>query len=238
MRLAAVHVRTSLLELVRYPSFSLSALVFPATLYLVFLHAYAQPADTRMAGFAGVAILGVVFFQFGVGIAADRVSNWELFVRTLPVGARLRIASRVCAALVFATVAVGAVIVVAVVATPVALALPRWPLLAATLLLGAVPFGLLGIAIGYLARLRAALPLANLLYLPLSFAGGLWSGPTAGASHLLDAVPTRAWASLLWSAVGAQAFDPVGLLLLAAWTAALGAVAVWAYRRDEGERFS
>jgi ABC-2 type transport system permease protein len=74
-----------LLELVRYPSFSIPALLFPAAIFLVLARAYEQPPETRMAGFAAVAILGIVFFQFGVGIAAERVSPWESYVRTLPV---------------------------------------------------------------------------------------------------------------------------------------------------------
>src|SRR5579884_3590620 len=125
VRLMAVHVRAAALELLRYPSFSLSALLFPATLFLVFRHAYAQPADARMAGFAAVAILGVVFFQFGVGIANERASGWEVFVRTLPLRPRVRIGARVCSALLFGTAAAGGVVAVAAATTPVGLPLVR-----------------------------------------------------------------------------------------------------------------
>lgn len=240
MSLAIAQVRASTVEMLRYPSFSIPALLFPSVIFLVMARAYAQPADTRLAGFAGVAILGVVFFQFGVGIAAERVSTWETYLRTLPVSPRLRIGARVCAAVVFAGVAAGTVMVVAVATTPASLPLPRWLLLVALLLVGAVPFGLLGIAIGYVVRPRAALPIANLLYLPLSYAGGLWAGPgaTGGSSRVLDLVPTHAWATLLWWAVGSTSLDPVAVGLLASWTVLFGLLAVWAYRRDEGERFS
>lgn len=239
MRILAVHVRAAVLELLRYPSFSLSALVFPATLFLVFLHAFSQPPDTRMAGFAAVAVLGVVFFQFGVGIASERTSGWELFLRTLPLRPRVRIGARVSSALLFGTAAAGGVVATALATTQAALPPVRWLALAAALLLGGAPFGLLGIAIGYAVRPRAALPLANLLYLPLSYAGGLWAGPgrsprVAGA---VDLVPTHAWARLLWAAVGASGFDAVSAALLAAWGFVFGIVAVAAYRRDEGERF-
>jgi ABC-2 type transport system permease protein len=238
VRILGAHVRASVLELLRYPSFSLSALLFPATLYLVFLHAYRQPPATRAAGFAAVAILGVVFFQFGVGIASERTSAWELFVRTLPAQPRLRIAARVGSALLFGAAAAGGVLGVAALTTPLALPPGRWAALAAALLLGGVPFGLLGIAIGYAARPRAALPLANLLYLPLSYAGGLWAGPAhSGGAPALDLVPTHGWAQLLWAAVGAAGFDPLAAALLAAWGGVFAVVAVAAYRRDEGERF-
>jgi ABC-2 type transport system permease protein len=90
-------------------------------------------------------------------------------------------------------------------------------------------------------RPRAALPIANLLYLPLSYAGGLWVGPghaTGSGARVLDLIPTHAWAVVLWWTVGAVGLDGVALASLAAWTLLFGAVAVWAYRRDEGERFA
>lgn len=240
MRVLALHVRAASVELLRYPTFSISALAFPAMLFLLFVRAFRQPPNARLAGFAAVAILGVVFFQFGVGIAAERTSGWELFVRTLPLRPRVRIAARVCSALLFGAAAAGGVVAVAA-ATTGAGGLPaaRWLLLAVTLLLGAVPFGLLGIAIGYAVTPRAALPLANLLYLPLSYAGGLWAGPhgSSSAPGALDLVPTHAWARLLWAAVGAAPFDAAWVALLGAWGAVFGVVATAAYRRDEGERF-
>jgi ABC-2 type transport system permease protein len=231
------NVRAGALELWRYPSFSISALLFPPTLFLVFAHAYRQPSETRVAGFAAVAILGVVFFQFGVGIASERVTTWELYLRTLPVAPRVRVAARVCSAVVFAAAAAGAVVLVALATARPNLSAKHWAELCVVLLLGAVPFGLLGIAIGYVTRPRAALPVANLLYLPLSYVGGLWAGPRR-APESLDVVPTHAWARLLWWAAGASGFDPAAAVLLAGWAVALGLVAVWAYRRDEGERFS
>lgn len=240
-RLAAVQIRASVLELLRYPSFSLPALLFPSAIFLVLARAYDQPADTRMAGFAAIAILGVVFFQFGVGIASERVSSWETFLRTLPVAPQLRIGTRVASGLVFAAAAAVVVVGVAAVDTPVSLEAARWPLLALALLAGAVPFGLFGIAIGYTVRPRAALPIANLLYLPLSYAGGLWVGPghaTGSSARVLDLIPTHAWAVVLWWTVGAVGLDGVALASLAAWTLLFGTVAVWAYRRDEGERFA
>lgn len=235
MRLLIATVRSSTLELLRYPAYSIPTLIFPATLYLVVAgRSPARPAD-RMAGFAAIAVLSVTFFQFGVGIANDRTRGWERYLRTLPAHPLTRVAGRVVSALAFAAGSASAVVLAAV-ATGVGLPPARWPLLLAALLLGAIPFALLGIALGYAVRPRAALPLANLLYLPLAYAGGLWSGPR-GAPHLPAAVPTRAWAELLWATTGARMFSVAAAALLVAWTVVFGGAAVRCYRRDEGERF-
>ena len=51
------------------------------------------------------AILAVAFFQFGVGIATERSTIWESFLRALPLPPLLRMAGRLLAAMVFAVLA-------------------------------------------------------------------------------------------------------------------------------------
>jgi ABC-2 type transport system permease protein len=239
--LLAAYARASTVELLRTPSFSVPALAFPASLFLVVGRASSAVPAARLARFAAIAVLGVVFFQFGVGIAVERASTWELYLRTLPVPPRTRIAGRVCSALAFAAAAATVVALVAAGTTQLQLSAWHWLELAGVLVAGALPFGLLGIALGYVLRPRAALPVANLLYLPLAYAGGLWAGPSSapgGGGGALDAVPTHAWATVLWASVGLGRADPLAVVSLAAWTVVLAALAARAYARDEGERFS
>ena len=70
-----------------------------------------------MATFAGFAVIGVAFFQFGVGIAIDRASPWETYLRTLPVGPLVRLAARLLSAAVFACAAALLLVVTAVATT-------------------------------------------------------------------------------------------------------------------------
>lgn len=242
MTLLAVYTRAQLLELMRYPTFLVPTLLFPSMFFLFFVVPRASPAeaDLFMASYAAFAVLAIAFFQFGVGVAIERVSPWEVFLRTLPARPLVRFAARVVSALVFAAAAATVVISVALLSTDASLPAERWPAFVASLLFGAVPFALLGIAIGYWTTPRGALPIANLLYLALSYLGGFW---TTG-EHLprfVDAfsrtLPTRQWAEVLWATVeGRFALWPWLWLLL--YAAGFAALALWGYRRDEGERFS
>ena len=96
-------------------------------------------------------------------------------------------------------------------------------------------------ALGYWAPPRAALPLANLLYLVLAYAGGLWTRPSslpgavAGISRYL---PTRAYADALVAAALGLGVAWRAWLALGLFTALFGVLAVAGYRRDEGRRFS
>jgi ABC-2 type transport system permease protein len=231
-----------LLELLRYPAASVPMLLFPALFFAFFgLPAPRRQANVTMASFAAFAVLGIAFFQFGVGIAAERASPWERFLRTLPAGAARRFAARLVTALAFALAAAALVVAVAVGATPVALGARGWARVAVVLLAGAAPFALLGIAIGYWTSPKAALPIANVLYLALSYAGGLWARP-ATLPHIVQrisiALPTRAWGELLWASAASRPWPAVALIELAVATLAFGALAAVGYRRDEGQRYT
>jgi ABC-2 type transport system permease protein len=243
VRLVFLHTRAATLELLRYPTFSVPTLAFPALFFLLFVAprsgAQADPA-LLLASFAGFAVLGVSFFQFGVGIAAERESAWERFVRTLPIRLRVRLAARVLSAALFGLCSAVLVAAAALATTDARLTSLRWVGLAGALALGAVPFALLGIALGYWASPRSALPTANVLYLVLAFLGALWTTPrhlpksVAGISPL---VPTRQFGDVLWGAASGHLWRPRDWLLLLGWTAVFAGLAAWGYRRDEGRRY-
>jgi ABC-2 type transport system permease protein len=243
VRLVLLHARASTLELLRYPTFSVPTLAFPALFFLLFVAPRSDPdvdPTLLLASFTGFAVLGVSFFQFGVGIAAERESPWEQFVRTLPVRVRVRFAARVLSAALFGVASAACVVAAALLTTEARLTPPRWIALAAALVLGALPFALLGITLGYWASPRGALPIANVLYLVLAFLGALWTTPrhlpgsVAGISPL---VPTRQFGNVLWGATSGHVWRPRDWLLLLAWSVVFGGLGAWGYRRDEGRRY-
>ena len=241
MRLALAHARAMTIELARYPAYVVPTLVLPAVFFLFFAApGGAAGASVRMATFAGFAAIGVAFFQFGVGIAVERVSPWETFLRTLPIGAGVRLGSRLLSAGVFASAAAGVLLAVAIATTPASLSVPRWLGLGAALLAGTVPFALLGIALGYWAPARGALPIANLLYLSLSYAGGLWLPPDRlphAVARVSPFLPTRALADVLSTAVAGSGIDWRAWGALAGFACLYAGLAAWGYRRDEGRRY-
>ncbi len=242
MRLALAHSKLQILELVRFPAFSVATIGFPALFFLMFgLPRAHGVANQLLASYAAFAVLGVGFFQFGVSAAIERETPWNGYVRSLPVPPTARVAGRVLSALVFASASAALVVVTVLTTTPASLTASAWARLAATLLVGSVPFVVLGLVIAYWSSPKTALPAANLLYIVLAYVGGLWTGP-ADLPHALTVVsrytPTRQWGDLLWSSAAGGTWAASHWLILAGYTVAFGLAARWGYQRDEGRRFT
>jgi ABC-2 type transport system permease protein len=240
--LVLAHAKAETVQLARYPAYWLPTVAFPALLMLLVGRQLERgEPDRLLAGFGATALLTVTFFQFGVGIAVTRTTPWETYLRTLPVGPATRLTGRVLSALVFAAATLAVVTVVGTAVFGAAMAPWRFAAVTSALLLGGVPFALLGIALGYWLPPRAALPVANLAFLPLAVGGALWARPT-DIPHAADVasqlLPTRSWIEVLDSiATGDSPLPLHHVVALAAWGGVFFALAWWGFRRDEGERF-
>ncbi|GGB57544.1 ABC transporter [Tistrella bauzanensis] len=242
-RLFAAHLRATLRELGRSTSFAMSTIAMPSLLYLFFGATNASnPAEAgRLAAAWGLfGVLGVAFFQFGVGVAQSREKPWFAYLRTLPAGGGPRIAAQVVTALAFSMAAVAPVIVLAIAINGATLTLTAAVKLLVVLILGGIPFALLGLAIGLSVSARASVPIAHLVYFPLAFLGGLWLPP----SMLPDIVnqislltPTRHYAELAWNAIADGPLPLIHWAWLLGWGVVFGWVALMAWRRDRGRRF-
>lgn len=243
MKLFRAHLKVEVLELIRLPAYAFATLIMPSLLFLMFgTRSDTVPgANHHMASYATFAVMGIAFFQFGVGIATDRESPWQVYLRILPVGAGTRFAARVGAAVAFAFLSVGLVLVLAAAVTPADLTFARWASFLFVLLLGSVPIGLLGIALGYWAGPKSALPIANILYLTLAIAGGIFLHPTQlprSVAAISPYLPTRMLLEASWHTIQSDPIDFFNWIELGIYGLIGLALATAGYRKDEGRRYS
>lgn len=245
MSLVLTHARYQFLETIRIPVAVIGTMFFPAASMAFFV--VPNVGDNAVAATFATASM-VVFatstsciFNYGIGVSEDRAQPWDPFVRTLPAGPLPRFAGRIINGMGFLVLSFLPVLVVAAVATEATITWGQLGLAVAALLAGAVPFTLMGLAIGYALPSKAALAVAQLLFFPLAFGGGLMSEPGQApgwVETISPFLPTRGAAELMWSAVGGHRPDSLAVLMLCVWTVVLGLLAVWGYRRDEGRRFN
>lgn len=173
----ALEVRAAL----RAPEFLAGALLIPLLLYVMFglSNDDVLPAGTPVRTFMLVSLsaYGVVslsIFVLGEDVAKDRGRGW---IRTLhatgfPPGVHL--VGKTLSGVVHAALVVAAMALLAAIAGGVELRAAQWAAFAATAVGGFILFAPLGLAIAYLARPRTATVVANVVFLPLSFASGFF----------------------------------------------------------------
>jgi ABC-2 type transport system permease protein len=233
----------------RIPAFSLTIVVLPVLFFTFFGLPFARqtlPNGTSLgayllASFAAYSVGSVMVFGFGIGVATERGLKVDVLMRATPLPPSVALLAKVLNALAYALLSLVVLIVYGVVVGGVRQDLVVWVDMIARLLAGSVPFIALGFAIGYLCGPNAAPAVANLVYLPLSFASGLFM-PTSQLPDFVRRIapylPTYHYGQLGWGAVGA-ASEPLltSLAWLAGYTALFLLIAVRAYRREESRKF-
>ena len=238
------HFRTSLLGLIRTPSYSLVTVIIPGMIFVILGTSLTETplkANLVLGSFCVFATLGVAFFQFGVGIANERESPWERYARVLPAHPGVRLASTILASLVFVAAAVGILIAIALLTTNAQMNATAWARMLFGVLVGAIPMAALGVAIGYWTTPKAALPVANLLYILLAFLGGIFLRPELMPDFLNQIswlTPVRHICELTWAGVLGLPWSSDSFLLLLGYTILFTVLAVAGYRRDEGVRYT
>ncbi len=239
MKLLRAHTKAELLGLLRNPAFLIPTMLFPSMFFLMFAAANlknASAANFATGSFMAFAVFTVTFFQFGVGAANERENPWSSYIRTLPAPSIYRNAAKVAAAAVLALAAALVLILTSSASTPFDMPLERWPRVFTALAAGGLMMGMLGTALAYLVTPKAALPLANLIYLPLAFMGGMWMPPAMLpriVQNISPYLPSRQWMELVWAAVAGGRWSAAHWLAVAGFTVAFALLAGWAQRRDQ-----
>jgi len=245
MNLYRAYVSATILPLLRTPSYWVPLVIFPTLLYSFFGLSASQDdpelANILMASWSVFAVIGIGFFQFGVSISQSREARWEEYARTLPIGGFPRIVAQITAAAIFLAIALTLLWSVGSFASAVDLSAEQYVKLLAVLMIGIIPFVLMGAALGYSVPARGAVPIANLFYLPLSYLGGLWLPPQMLpdlVAQISPYTPTRQLGEIAWASV-LGTFPPAisvfGLLIFSVISAAITLI-MW--RRDETKRTS
>lgn len=250
LRMLVTQTRSELRIRWRTPAFSLTNLVLPVLFFTFFGLPFAGqtlPNGTSMgayllASFAAYAVGSVMVYGFGIGVAVERGMKVDLLMRATPLPPAIALLAKVLNALAFSFLSIVVLIAYGIVVGGLRQDLTVWINIVLRLLAGSLPFIALGFAIGYSSGPNAAPALANLIYLPLSFASGLFM-PLRQLPDFVQRIapylPSYHYGQLAWSAVGAPS-EPLltSLAWLAGYSALLMAVTARAYRREQSLKFS
>lgn len=246
LALVGVHAKYALIETFRIPIAVIGTFAFPALSLLFFVVPQRVVAEDPLFSTQAVislsvfAIMANMLFSFGLGISEDREKPWYPYLRTLPAPGIVRVLSSVVSTGAIGIAAIVPVIAVGAFLTAAEASAPRILLGLVALLVAALPFALIGIAIGYSLPSKAAIAVVQIVMFGLAFAGGLFLPPMIFADWLDTLsrfLPSRhARELVIWAVQGGE-LEWWVVAGVAAWTVGSLALALVLFRRDEGRRY-
>ncbi len=127
-----------------------------------------------LATYGTFGVMGVCLFAFGVSIAMERRLGWLELKQASPMPPAAYFAAKLATCVVFSLAVVTLLLALGFAFGHVQLSVLDTLRLVVILVAGAIPFGALGLVLGYIANASSAPSFLNMIYLPMSFCSGLW----------------------------------------------------------------
>jgi ABC-2 type transport system permease protein len=242
------------IKLFRVPAFSTTSIVLPAMFYAFIGLGQATQrmgpgpnavtfGEYFLASMALYGVANVMVLGFGISLANERGQKQDLLMQSTPLPASVYFIAKTLSALAIAFMALVVLSALAASAGGAHLTASQWVTLYVRAMLCSIPFVGLGFALGYIAGPNSAPAVTNLVYLPTAFASGLFFPLSLLPKFLQDVapyLPLYRGAQLVWNSVGADTTANLAedWLYMAGYAVAFFLLAFWAYRRDQGRKFT
>jgi ABC-2 type transport system permease protein len=239
--------KSEFLFLLRMPRYSVSTVVLPLLFYACFGISLARKSGggfstMYLAAYSAWGVMAVSLWGIAATIASERGFGWLQVKRASPMPPLAYFVAKVASALLFSTLVIICMFLMASLWGGVHLAPGNWLLLAIALLFGALPFCALGFLLGYILGPTSAPGVVNLIFLPMMFCSGIWI-PLQYLPELVQrfapAIPAYHFAQLTFSIVGSpvKSTPMVSIEALFAFALIFGGGAWLAWRREETNVF-
>jgi ABC-2 type transport system permease protein len=182
LRIFLNETRFEFLRLLRTRAFSLSVIGFPVVFYIFFglilnrgetIHGQSV-ATYMLATYAVFGIVGAALFGVGIGLAAELAAGWLELKRASPMPPLAYLLAKCVTAMAFGVVIVSILTLLGITAGHVSISVVEYARMIALVIAGVVPFAAMGMVLALFAPFNSAPGIANMIYLPMSFCGGLW----------------------------------------------------------------
>jgi len=224
----------------RYLFFSL---LWPLVLYLTIAgssrRSHFDGVSFPLYFMTGMAAFGsmVAVVSIGGRIAVERAVGWTKQIRISPLSVGTYFTSKMLCAYVMAFITIAG-ICLAGTALGVRLSFTEWATVLGLLLVGLVPFALLGIGLGHLVSADSLTPAVGGIVTLFALLGGSYGFLIAKSGVLFDVI--KGLPSYWLVQAGKTAFKgnvwPIeGWVVVAIWSVALAPLAVLAYRHDNSQ---
>lgn len=176
--------RYEFLKTLRAPAAAVSFLALPTILYVFFGLIMGQTSqefvktpsliDYSFFGWCAFATMMPGIFGVGCGLALERASGLFKLKRALPAPGGAYLFAKICMAVAFSTISIGALTTLALVTGKHTVDAGSLIAGALVMVTGAIPFSAIGLFVGAYCSGSAAPGIANLVFLPMMWLSGLF----------------------------------------------------------------
>jgi ABC-2 type transport system permease protein len=235
----SVYVRYEVMRTFRNWRLLFFSLVFPLILFLIVAgsnrHARLDGVSFPLYYMTGMAAWGamVAVISSGGNIANERQLRWTRQIRITPLPRRIYFLTKVLCGYLMAVLTL-AVLYIAGAAVGVSLSVGAWATMTTLILVGLLPFALLGILLGHLLRADSVGPAIGGVTSLLALLGGAW-GPlaTRGVSlNVVKVLPSYWLVQAGKTAIGGHGWPVEAWVVIGVWVLGLVWLAQRVYLRD------
>ncbi|MDO4911466.1 MAG: ABC transporter permease [Corynebacterium sp.] len=198
-RIQIENLRLVYIETIREPMALFGNLIVPVLCFLFFVLPNSEVRNSDLAAAENILQLvamltfSTCLFGFSTAVAQDKSTGFARYVEILPATIFPRAFAQLCGALGLILVGTALMIALGLITTAMTLT-PHIVLAILATLLTAIMWGLLGIILGTVLSVKAVVTVAQLLFLILSFTGGMLVNPAympEALANFSKIMPTR-----------------------------------------------
>jgi ABC-2 type transport system permease protein len=236
----STYLRYEVLRNFRNWRFLFLTLAFPLVLYLSVAsanrHATINGIAFTVYFMAAMATLGTMasVVSSAAVIAADRSTGWTRQMRITPLTVGTYFGARVLNGYLRAVLTI-VLVGLAATALGVRLSATEWVTVVGLLLVGLIPFAVLGILLGHLLKADSSAVAMGGIVTLFALLGGVYGFQIAKSGpmfQVIKAIPSYWLVQAAKAAIGHGGWPAEGWIVIAVWTLLLAALAVFVYQRD------
>lgn len=219
-------VKLDILRTFRDLRFVVLVIMLPVIFYVLYMQLFDPKsklngttwATYAIVSMAAFGIMGTAINFMGTRLQKERDEKWYDFLKITAIPETYYSISKTISYIVLSFVSVFLMLLIGFLTQGVRLDFLQVMILFGYLVVGSAVFVSLALLISLMGT--GAQPLGTLLYLLLSFIGGLWipveAMPTL-LQHIAKLMPTYHYAKIMWNMVGHEPFSLTSLLFLIGW---------------------
>ncbi len=181
IRICFKEAKYEFLKNLRNPMYSVSTVLFPLMFYVLFglvmgrqMIGGVSTTVYLIPAYGTFGVMGASLFGTAASLASERGLGWLQVKRASPMPPFAYFLAKIVMSMIFSTTVVLLLLLLGVTFGGVHMPALTAAKLVLTLVAGSLPFGAMGLAIGYFAGPTSAPAVINIFYLPMSFFSGLW----------------------------------------------------------------